>query len=80
LAFTISLTNNSVGKASGTAASPTNSLTGTFAPKTGLLTITFGDGIGKGTTIGYAAILPGQTNGGGYFVTKTNAGALLLSP
>jgi hypothetical protein len=80
LGFTISMTNNTVGKTSGTATSPTNSLTGTFSPKTGLLTITFGDGIGKGTTIGYAAILPGQQHGGGYFVTKTNAGALLLNP
>jgi hypothetical protein len=30
--------------------------------------------------MGYAAILQDATNGGGYFVAKTNAGSILLSP
>jgi hypothetical protein len=78
--FLISITNDTVVKASNATNNATNSLTGTVAPKTGLLTITFGDGAGKATTIGHGVILQDSTNGGGYFVTKTNAGALLLSP
>jgi hypothetical protein len=58
--------------------SPANSLTGTINPKTGLLTITFGSGSSKAT--GYGAVLQDSTNAGGYFVTKTNAGSILLSP
>jgi uncharacterized repeat protein (TIGR03803 family) len=77
LDFIVSITNNTVVKETG---SPTNSLTGTFNPKTGLLKITFGNGAGKATTTGYAAILQDSTNGGGYFLTKTNAGAILWSP
>jgi hypothetical protein len=76
LNFMVSIINNTLMKEPG---SPTNSLTGTLAPKTGLLKITFGNGTGKATTTGYAAILQ-DSNGGGYFVTKTNAGAILLSP
>jgi hypothetical protein len=30
--------------------------------------------------MGYAAILRDSTNGYGYFVTKTNAGTILLHP
>jgi hypothetical protein len=55
-------------------------LTGTIAPKTGLLQITFGNGAGKATTVGVGAMLQNSTEGGGYFVTKTNAGAILLRP
>lgn len=57
-----------------------NSLTGSIAPKTGLLTVTFGNGNGKATTTGLGAILQSQTNGGGYFLGTTNAGLILLSP
>jgi hypothetical protein len=77
LDFAVSITNDTVVKVANAAS---NSLTGTIAPKTGLLTITFGNGAGRATTIGYGAILQDSTNGGGYFVTKTNAGALLFSP
>jgi hypothetical protein len=80
LDFTVSVSNNTVVKVPNAPTNATNSLTGTVAPKTGLLTVTFGNGAGKATSIGYGAILQGSTNGGGYFVTKTNAGALLLSP
>ena len=63
------------------AASPSsNSLTGSISPKTGLLTVTFGNGSGKATTQGLGAILQSQTNGGGFFPGTTNAGLILLSP
>jgi len=66
------------------AASPTNamtnSMTGSIAPKTGLLTVTFGNGNGKATTQGFGAILQTQTNGGGYFLGATNAGSISLLP
>jgi uncharacterized repeat protein (TIGR03803 family) len=77
LDFTVSITNSTLIKEAG---SPTNSLAGTFSPTTGLLKITFGNGTGKSTTTGYAAILRDTTNGHGYFLTKTNAGAIILSP
>jgi uncharacterized repeat protein (TIGR02543 family) len=52
------------------------SVTGTVAPKTGLLTVT----IYK--VAGHGAILINGTNisGGGYFLTKTAAGAIKLGP
>ena len=70
--------NNALGKLAG---SPTNSLTGTIAPKTGLLTLTFGNGAaGKATTAGTGAVLQSGTNGGGYFLGTTNAGLISLLP
>ncbi len=78
LDFTVAITNDTVIKASSN--TTTNSLTGTIAPKTGLLQLTFGNGTGKATTVGFGAMLQDSTNGGGYFVTKTNAGAILLGP
>jgi uncharacterized repeat protein (TIGR03803 family) len=77
LDFVVSISGSTLIKVPG---SPTNSLIGTFYPKTGLLKITYGNGASKATTTGYAAILQASTTGGGYFVTKTNAGAILLSP
>jgi uncharacterized repeat protein (TIGR03803 family) len=77
LDFTVSITNSRLFK---DGASPTNSLTGIFNPKTGLLQITFGNGTGRATTLGYCAILGDSTNGGGYFVAKTNAGGITLAP
>jgi hypothetical protein len=56
----------------------TNSVKGTIAPATGLLTVTFGNGAGKATTIGKGAVLQDTTNGAGYFLTKTNAGSFIL--
>jgi hypothetical protein len=73
----VSISNNTIIPEAGSAA---NSLTGTINPKTGLLTITFGNGSGKATTTGYGAVLQNSTNAGGYFLTKTNAGSILLSP
>jgi uncharacterized repeat protein (TIGR03803 family) len=60
--------------------SPTNSLTAVITPKTGLLTVTFGNGRAKATTTGASAILQAQTNAGGFFLTTTNAGSVLLQP
>jgi hypothetical protein len=56
----------------------TNSVKGTVNPKTGLLTVTFGNGNKKATTVGKGAVLQSTTNAGGFFVTKTNAGSITL--
>jgi hypothetical protein len=53
-------------------------LNGCINPKTGLLKVTIGSGANKWTCCG--TILLNATNGGGYFVTKTNAGAVKLEP
>jgi len=79
LNFVASITNNTLVKAANNVT--TNSLTGTFYPKTGLLQIIFGNGTGKAATTGYAALLQDSTNQtGGFYATKTNAGAILLTP
>ena len=72
--FVMSIGSNfKLGQVSG----PTN-LSGTINPKTGLLTVTIGSGASKQT--GYGVILPNGTNGGGYLLTRTNAGAIILQP
>lgn len=53
-------------------------VTGSIAAKTGLVKVSIGSGRTK--TTGYGVILLNATNGGGYFLTKTNAGALDFSP
>jgi hypothetical protein len=58
--------------------SPTNSLTGSINPKTGLLQLSFGNGAGKATTAAQGAILQNQAGGAGFFTTKTNAGSISL--
>ncbi|MGD1085859.1 MAG: hypothetical protein ABSA47_14075 [Verrucomicrobiota bacterium] len=68
--------NNTLAKLPGGSA---DSLTGSISDKTGLLTVTFGNS-NKNKTTGYGAVLQGQTNGGGYFLTSTNAGAISLGP
>jgi hypothetical protein len=78
LDFTVAvLNNNTVTKLGG---APTNSLTGTVDPKTGLLKIYFGNGNGVSTTEGLGAFLQDQDTAGGFFLTPTNAGALILQP
>jgi uncharacterized repeat protein (TIGR02543 family) len=74
--FTITITNRTLdfGKWSG----PATPLNGSIAPKTGLLKVTFGSGASK--TTGYGVILLNGTNGGGYFLNKANAGAVILEP
>jgi hypothetical protein len=78
LDFTVAITSNYTLVKLG--AAPTNSLTGTNAPKTGLLTVTFGNGSGKSVTQGFGAVLQSQTNGGGFFLGTTNAGLISLLP
>ena len=56
----------------------TKTVIGSITPKTGLLTVTIGSGASKET--GRGAILLNAANGGGYFLTKTNAGAVILQP
>jgi hypothetical protein len=56
----------------------TNSLIGAVNSKSGFLTVTFGNGLGKDTTRGKGALLQNATNAGGFFLGKTNAGAILL--
>jgi hypothetical protein len=76
LTFNVAVSNNNnLVKLTG---SPANSLSGSINAATGLLKVTFGDN-NKETT-GYGAVLQNQTNGGGYFLTTSNAGAILLQP
>jgi len=77
LTFNVAVSNNNaLGKLRG---SPTNSLTGSINPKTGLLTITFGNGAGKATTAGTGAALQNVNGAAGFFLGKTNAGTILLN-
>ena len=75
-AVTNTVMTSAVGQISGTGVS------GSINPKTGLLKVTLGSGADK--TNGYGAILlnatNSATNGGGYFLTKTNAQAIELEP
>ena len=57
---------------------PVTPLTGSIAAKTGLLKVTVGSGAAK--TSGYGVVLLNGSDGGGYFLSKTNAGSLILSP
>ncbi len=74
----VSIANNTITEEPGSACHA--SLSGTINPKTGLVTLTFGNGSGKSTTAGFGALLQDSTNAGGYFVTRTNAGSIVLSP
>lgn len=68
-------TNNNLVKLSG---SPTNSLSGGIDPKTGLLTVTFGNGHGNTTSISKGAILQATTNAAGFFLGTNQSGTTLL--
>ena len=57
---------------------PTNSLSGSINPKTGLLTLTFANG--NATDHATGALLQNITNAGGFFLTRTNAGSFNLQP
>lgn len=79
LYFKVVLSTNNALLEQGT--NPTNSLTGSIAPKTGLLSITFGNGNGTNTSTGSgAAILQNLSVAEGFFTTKTNAGSIQLLP
>jgi len=76
LDFTVAvLKDNTITKLGG--ATP-NSLSGTIDPKTGFLKVFFGTGTGTAVTEGLGAVLQDQDMAGGFFLTATNAGALLL--
>lgn len=75
LSYQVSIVGNTVTATSGSA----NSLRGTVNPNTGAITFVFGNGVGKATDTGYAAVLQNTGAGGGYFVTKTDAGAISLT-
>jgi hypothetical protein len=78
LTFNVAVSNNNaLAKLPG---GSTNSLTGSINPKTGLLTVTFGNGAGRSTTSGTGAVLQNVTNAAGFFLGKTNAGSILLQP
>jgi len=78
LSFNVSVSNNdALVKVAG---SLTNSLTGSINPKTGLLTVTFGNGTGRATTAAKGAVLQNVTNAAGFFLGKTNAGSIILQP
>jgi ATP:corrinoid adenosyltransferase len=59
---------------------PTNSLTGSINPKTGLLTVKFGNGAGKATTAATGAVRQNLNEAAGFFLGKTNAGSIFLRP
>jgi hypothetical protein len=78
LEFNVALvTNNTLTKLNG---GPTNLLSGSVVPATGQLKVNFGNGNGSAVVQGIGAVLQGRNTGGGYFLTATNAGALLLAP
>lgn len=56
----------------------TNSLTGTITPKTGLLSVTFGNGKGKATTTGTGVVVQNSTVAAGVFLGTTNSGSISL--
>jgi hypothetical protein len=75
LSYQVSFANKTVTATSGSS----NPLHGTFNPNTGAITLVFGNGDGKATDTGYAALLQDANTGGGYFVTKTDAGIISLT-
>jgi hypothetical protein len=79
LVFSMVYTNNTFVKES-VPGNSTNSIAASIAAKTGLLSVTFGNGNGTNTTIGKGAILQNQNSGAGFFVTPTNAGSIQLTP
>jgi hypothetical protein len=74
MAINLTITNNFAITINGydkiTASSGPETVTGTLAPKTGLVTLTIGEGKTKET--GHAVILPNATNAAGFILTKTN--------
>jgi hypothetical protein len=75
LSYQVSFGNKTVTATSGSS----NPLHGTFNPNTGAITLVFGNGNGKATDTGYAALLQDADTGGGYFVTTTDAGIISLT-
>jgi uncharacterized repeat protein (TIGR03803 family) len=78
LNFTNVVINNNTLASSGLL--PTNSLTGSINPKTGLLSFTFGNGNGNATNGASGVIFQNTFTAGGFFLTPTNAGSFHLQP
>ena len=72
----VSLSSNTLVSSSGSS----NFLSGTINPKTGALKVSFSAGAGGATITGYGACSQEATNAAGYFITKTSAGAIFLTP
>ncbi|HEY3862439.1 MAG TPA: immunoglobulin domain-containing protein [Verrucomicrobiae bacterium] len=68
--------NNVLGKSP--ASLSTNSLTGSINPKTGLLTVTFGNGKGKATATGTGVVLQNANAADGSFLGTTNSGLIQI--
>jgi hypothetical protein len=66
------------GKLNFTGASGSISVAGSIAPKTGLVKATITNG--KTKTAAAGVILFNSTGGGGYYLSKTNAGPITLEP
>jgi hypothetical protein len=78
LNFTVTAESNNTVIKSGDA--PTNTLTGVINPKTGLIHLTFEDGLRKTTKTAYGAFLQNSQTAAGYFVNTTNRGGFELGP
>jgi uncharacterized repeat protein (TIGR03803 family) len=76
LVFFVAVSNNNALAKLGSL--PTNSLTGSVNPKTGLLSVTFGNVSGKGTTTGAGAVLQASNSAWGFFTNATGAGLIAL--
>jgi hypothetical protein len=59
---------------------PTNSMSGSINTKTGILTVTFGNGKGGETTVAKGVVLQDSKNAAGFFLSTTNAGSVILVP
>jgi uncharacterized repeat protein (TIGR03803 family) len=77
LVFTVSVNDNNT---LAVLAGPTNSLSGSINPRTGLLKISFGNGDRRAVTTGFGAALQNSNSGGGYFGNTASAGSIILQP
>lgn len=77
LVFFVAVSNNNALAKLGSL--PTNSLTGSVNPKTGFLSVTFGNGNGKRTTTGAGAVLQASNSAWGFFTNATGAGLMALN-
>jgi hypothetical protein len=78
LDFNVNVESNNTIVKSGS--SPTNTVTGVLNPRSGLIQLTFEDGVGKTKRIAYGAFLQDSQTAAGFFVNTTNRGAFELEP
>jgi len=77
LVFYVAVSNNNVLAKLGS--QPSNSLSGSINPKTGLLTVTFGKGSGEAAGAGYGIVAQGSNSALGFFTNASGAGLLTLN-